>query len=353
MNSEARKTLALVGLGAIGRMHVERIQRSTAFELTALVDPTDAAQAFAHSHDIPWYRSHQDLLAAQHPDGVIVATPNRTHCTITLDFLHQHIPVLIEKPITDTLEDAWRIVHTEQETSTPVLVGHHRRHSAILREAKRMLQDGLLGEVVSATVMANFLKPDDYFDLAWHRQPGAGPVLINLIHDIDMLRMLLGEVTQVQAMKSHRIRYLEVEDTAGALMQFQSGAIATLVASDCTTSPWNWDLSAGEADHYPQQHENAHFICGTQASLTLPQLDLWQYRGPQKHWQAPLTQTRSILHRQDPYQAQLENFAAVIEGSAAPRCTGLDGLRTLQAALAVHEACATGSTVVIDHSPCQ
>lgn len=350
MRTDTRKTLALIGLGAIGTMHVERIRNSTAFTLTALVDPTDTAQAYAHDHDIPWYPNQQALLAKQHPDGVIIATPNRTHCTITLDFLHQNIPVLLEKPITDTLEDAWRIVHAERDSGTPVLIGHHRRHNPILLEARRILQCGALGQTVSATVLANFLKPDSYFDLAWHRQPGAGPVLINLIHDIDMLRVLLGEITSVQATKSNRVRGLDVEDTAGVLMRFQSGAIGTLVASDCTTSPWNWDLCAGEAAHYPQQRENTHFICGTEASLTLPGLDLWQYQGPKKDWHAPLTQTRSILHRHDPYQAQLMHFADVIERRVPSRCSSLDGLRTLQAALAVHEACSRGCAVELDPS---
>ncbi|MGB6007159.1 Gfo/Idh/MocA family protein [Castellaniella sp.] len=350
MSTHKRKSLALIGLGAIGIMHVERIRNGADFTLAALADPTDQAREFAQANSIRWYPGHRELLSAIHPDGAIIATPNRTHAAIALDFLAERIPILLEKPIADTLEDAWRIAHAEQQSGTPVLIGHHRRHNAILREAHRLLESGLIGQPVSATVMATFLKPAGYFDLAWHRQPGAGPVLINLIHDIDMLRLLLGEIASVQAMKSNRIRGLAVEDTAGVLMQFRSGAIGTLVTSDCATSPWNWDLSAGEASHYPQQRENTHFICGTEASLTLPGLDIWQYRERQKHWQAPLTQTRSILHRQDPYQAQLANFAAMIDGTAPSRCTSLDGLRTLQAALAIHESCATASTVALDHA---
>lgn len=350
MSPRKRKSLALIGLGAIGIMHAERIRDSTDFTLASLADPTDQARAFAQANGIRWYPGHRELLSATRPDGAIIATPNRTHAAIALDFLEERIPVLLEKPITDTVEDAWRIVHAERQSGTPVLIGHHRRHNPILREARRLLDSGLIGQPVSATVMASFLKPAGYFDLAWHRQPGAGPVLINLIHDIDMLRLLLGEIASVQAMRSNRIRGLEVEDTAGVLMQFQSGAIGTLVTSDCAASPWNWDLCAGEAIHYPQQRENTHFICGTQASLSLPGLDVWQYEGPQKHWQAPLTQTRSILHREDPYQAQLENFAGVIDGAAAPRCTSLDGLRTLQAALAVHESCAAARPVALDHA---
>ena len=76
--------------------------------------------------------------------------------------------------------------------------------------------------------MATWLKPDSYYEQAWRRQPGAGPVLINLIHDIDLLRFLIGEVDSVQAITSNAVRGFEVEDTAAVIMRFACGALATL-----------------------------------------------------------------------------------------------------------------------------
>jgi predicted dehydrogenase len=192
--------------------------------------------------------------------------------------------------------------------------------------------------------MCTWLKPKPYFELAWRRSKGGGPVLINLIHDIDMLRFLLGEVQTVQAMASNAMRGFDVEDTASASMRMENGALVSLIVTDAAVAPWNWDLGAGEAAHYPQQPADAHYISGTEGSLTLPHLRLWRYQGAQG-WHEPLMMSHTPLHRGDPYDAQLSHLREVAEGKAQPICSGVDGLRTLQAALAVLQAAESGLPV--------
>ena len=229
-------------------------------------------------------------------------------------------------------------------TGIPVLVGHHRRHNPINQRARALIAQGQLGRIVSATALATFLKPDPYFEVAWRRQAGGGPILINLIHDIDMLRFLLGEVTAVQAMDSHAVRGFEVEDTAAAVLRFASGALATVIVSDTTTSPWCWDMCAGEQVQYPRQNVASHQILGTHGALSLPDLGLWQYRG-ERNWHAEMSHEETRVHAADPYTRQLEHFAAVIADKAEPLCSALDGLRTLAATLAVHDAAVSGHTI--------
>jgi predicted dehydrogenase len=339
-----KKRFALAGAGAIGRMHVERARPHPDCEIVAIADPTPAAQAFARDNGVRWFDSIEPMLDAESPDGVIVATPNATHLEAGLACIRRKIPVLMEKPIADTLDEARQLVDAARDAKVPLLVGHHRRHSSILRSAKEIVETGRLGQAVSANAMATFYKPDPYFAMEWRRKRGGGPVLINLIHDIDMLRFLLGEVVQVQALTSNAVRGFEVEDTAAVLLRFANGALGTITVSDCAVSPWNWDLAAGEAAHYPRQHVNTHFICGTQASLTLPLLEVWDYRGA-KGWHDPLTVERSAPHSLDPYHEQLRHFAAVIDGSEAPVCTGDDAARTLAATLAVHASVEEGGPV--------
>jgi predicted dehydrogenase len=187
--------------------------------------------------------------------------------------------------------------------------------------------------------MAVFLKPASYFEADWRRQPGGGPVLINLIHDIDMLRFLVGEIHSVQAADSRTIRGFEVEDTAAAVLRFEGGALGTVLVSDTAASPWCWDFSAAEQGQYPRQDTPSHFIMGTQGSLSLPDLALWHYQG-ERHWHAELSREQTMVHAANPYERQLLHFAAVIAGEQAPLCTALDGLRTLQATLAILDAAA-------------
>jgi predicted dehydrogenase len=336
--------VAVLGAGAIGRMHIERLLAHDAVELAAIADPSEAARELAARVGVPWFADPLELLAGTRAQAVVVATPNATHADLGAACLARKLPVLMEKPIADTLANARRLCEAADATGVPVLVGHQRRHNPLLRRAREMVQAGVLGRPVSATVMATWLKPDSYFDMEWRRKAGGGPVLINMIHDIDLLRFLLGEVVSVQAQSSSGVRGFEVEDTASALLRFESGVLATLITSDAATAPWNWDLAAGEASHYAKQDVDSIFITGTDGSLTLPQLQVFRFR-ERRGWHEPLTQERTPLHRADPYVEQLRHLRAVAEGREAPVCSARDGLRTLEATLAVHEAAASGATV--------
>jgi len=336
--------LALVGAGVIGRTHIDRIQRDPQLRLAGIADPTPGGQALAASLGVPWAADHRRLLDDVRPQGAIVATPNATHVPVATDCLERGIPALVEKPVADSVADAQRLVEAEARCQTPVLVGHHRRHNPINRRAKALIAEGRLGRLVAATALALFLKPDAYFDVAWRRQAGGGPVLINLIHDIDMLRFLVGDIESVQAADSHAVRGFEVEDSAAAVLRFANGALGTITVSDAAASPWCWDFCAGEQVQYPRQEVQSHFIAGTHGSLSLPDLALWHYRG-ERSWHAELTREQTTVHQADPYARQLQHFADVISGRAAPLCSALDGLRTLQATLAVHEAAVSGQAV--------
>lgn len=344
----SRLPLAVIGAGLIGKTHIDRALRSASLQLVALADPTPAAAELARDSGVPCFADHRRMLAEIRPKAAVVATPSATHARITIDCLEAGAAVLVEKPIADTLEDGRRICAVSQATGLPVLVGHQRRHNPIMRKARAIVASGVLGRPVSATVMCTWLKPRDYFDVAWRRQPGGGPILINLIHDIDLMRYLYGEIESVQALASNAVRSFEVEDTAVVALRFRNGALGTVTVSDTAAAPWNWDLSAGEAERFPRQDIDAHFYSGTEGSLTLPRLQLWRYRADQgaaQGWHDPLTMERTAVHTGCPYTEELRHFAALVEGREAPVCSALDGFRTLEATLAVTEAAAAGRPV--------
>jgi len=344
--SATRMPIAIIGAGGIGRAHVERGMRSDAVTIAAIADPAAGVREFAASVGVAWYADHRAMLDAVRPACAIVATPNVQHVDIGLDCIAHGVALLVEKPIADSVAQARRLCDAAAARGVPLMVGHQRRHNPIIAAARRMLAAGVLGRPVSVTAMSTWFKPDAYFDTAWRREAGGGPVLINLIHDIDLLRFLLGEITCVQAVTSNFVRRHAVEDTAAVMLTFANGALGAISVSDSAVAPWNWDLAAGEAAHYPRQDVNSHYLCGTEASLTLPRLEVWRYRGA-RGWHEPLTAERTQVHTADPYAEQLRHLRAVVEGGVAPICSGQDGLRTLEATLAVHTAAASGRPVTL------
>ncbi len=338
--------VALIGAGLIGRAHVVGAAAAPGIRVTCIADPGPAGKALAGEYGLAWYPDHMTLLDRERPDAAVVATPNVLHVPVALDCIARSIPVLVEKPIADTVADARRLTGAAQAAGVPLMVGHHRRHNPIIRRAKRLISDGTLGTLVSATVMALLLKPDDYFNVTWRRQAGGGPVLINLIHEIDLLRHLCGEIASVQAITSNAVRGFAVEDTAAVVLRFVNGALGTISLSDTAVAPWSWDLSSGESVGFRGAPIESHFICGTQASVTLPQLNVWHYAG-KRGWDQPLDSRRIGIAPEYPYQEQMRHFAAVIRGEETPVVSGPDATRTLEATLAVHQAATTRQPVTL------
>lgn len=336
--------VAVIGSGLIGKMHIDRAIQHADVALVGIADPAPEAEQAARDANVPWFADYRRMIDVAKPRGVVVATPNVTHARIAIDCLEQGVAAIVEKPIADTLDEARRICDASDRTGLPILVGHHRRYNPIVRRAKEIMASGRLGRPVAATVMCTWLKPDDYFDASWRRQRGGGPNLINLIHDIDLLRFLFGEIESVQAIASSAVRGFEVEDTSAVVCRFRNGALGAITVSDTAAAPWNWDLAAGEADRFPRQDVNSHYLSGTLGSITLPRLEIWEYR-KQRGWHDPLTSERTAPHRGCPYIEQWRHFSALMRGEEPPVCSALDGLRTLEATLAVSAAAAAARPV--------
>ena len=268
------------------------------------------------------------------------------HVANGMECIEAGLPVLIEKPIADDLVGAEALVDSAERRGVPLLVGHHRRHDPMIQRAKEEIDSGRLGQIVSVHGMFWLIKPDDYFDVVWRREKGAGPILLNLIHDVDLLRYLCGEIVAVQAAQSNRVRNYAVEETAVIILYFYSGALGTVNVSDTIQAPWSWEFTAGENPAYSHTPETCYQIGGRQASLALPQLDLWHH--PSKaSWWAPLERERLSFVPQHPLGLQIANFCAVISDTAKPVVSGREGLNTLRVIDAIKRAAESGNLVSV------
>ncbi len=337
--------IALIGAGAIGQTHISTLNQLAGFSLVAVADPGPNAAQIADSLGVPWFANHNDMLDSIRPDGVIVATPNELHVDVSIDCLNRGIPVLLEKPVANTVSDALRLVEATEQTGVPVLVGHHRRHNPIIKAAKKLIDEGALGRPVMASVTCALMKPADYFQIPWHRAPGVGgPFLINLIHEIDLLRHLYGEIDCVAALKSCAVRGLDVEDSGGALLHFTNGAIASITISDTVAAPWSWDMTSGEVERFPAHDALSHYLCGTEGGISLPGLELWRHDGDIS-WTDKMTKVSGACQSGDPFPAQLQHFGDLIARTAEPVVSVREATRNLEIVMALHRATETGQTI--------
>ncbi len=332
--------IAVAGAGLIGRKHIEIVARHAT--LAGIVDPAPHAKEVAGEQGVVWSDDLARFLNDHRPDGVIVATPNRLHVSQGIVCIEAGIPALIEKPIADRSDDARRLVATAEAADVPLLIGHHRRHNPLIKAAKEAIQSGRLGDIIAVNAQFWLYKPDDYFETGWRTRKGAGPVFINLIHDVDLIRHLVGEIMAVQAMESRKARGHEVEDTAAILLEFANGALGTVAVSDAIVGPWSWEFTAAENPAYPHVTGACYTIGGSKASLSIPDMALWHHPGKRGWWE-PIKKTILPTEARDPLVAQFRHFLAVINGLAAPIVSGREGLRTLQVVEAIKAAAASGT----------
>ena len=340
--------IAVAGAGLIGRRHIELIRQSPECALAALADPLPQAAALAASLGVPAFAGLDELLRTARPDGVILATPNALHVPQALACVAHGVPTLVEKPVADRLGDALTLAGAAERAGVPILVGHHRRYSPILEAARSVIADDRLGRLVAVSGSATFYKPDAYFrDGPWRKAAGGGPILINMVHEVDTLRALLvdsaGEIVQVQALASNAARGFEVEDTAAIALRFAGGALGCFMLSDCAASPRSWEQTTGENRDYDHHcDEDCYVVAGTRGSLAVPTMRLREYEG-ERSWWAPMRSAHMPLREGDPLSRQLAHFCAVIRGDAAPRVTARDAARTLASTLAISEAARSGA----------
>ncbi|MDR5838734.1 Gfo/Idh/MocA family oxidoreductase [Caballeronia sp. LZ034LL] len=345
-----RTRIAVAGAGYIGLEHIRVLQESAACMLSAVVDPSDAALDVAVKAGVPRYTSLDELFERDRPDGVVLATPNRLHAEHALTCMRAGVPMLLEKPIASTVEEAEALVADADRFNATVLIGHHRAHSPIMARAKEIIDEGRLGALVTVMGSALFFKPDHYFDDApWRKEPGAGPILLNMIHEVHNLRMLCGDIVAVQAFSSNATRGFQVEDTVAVNLRFASGALGTFLLSDTAASARSWEQTSEENKAYPSYaDEDCYVIAGTFGSLSIPTMRLKTYgKAEDRSWWKPFDVSVAAMTRDDPLRHQMEHFGRVIRGEAKPIVTARDGLQNLRVTDAIVKAAQSGSVIDI------
>ena len=339
--------ISIVGTGLMGLQHIKAISKSKKANLHSIVDISDNAKKLSNKYKIPLYSDASSLLKSNQLDAVIVATPNQLHEKHTISFLKKKIPVLLEKPISDNIKSAKKIIISSKKNKTPLLIGYHRRHNAIVSKVKTIIRSGKLGNIVSANVLCWLYKHKEYFKETWRISRGGGPLGINLVHDIDMICYLLGSIRYVQAFTTNKTRKHKVEDTATVSLIFESGALCTLNISDTIVAPWSYELTAGENPAYPVTNQSAYMIGGTKGSIQFPNLKYWFYKKERSWWNKIFL--KSDINKKDDNTLvnQIDHFSDVVLKKVKPKVNGSDGLNSLKIFAAITKSAKTGKKIKI------
>jgi predicted dehydrogenase len=320
----AVKRILVVGGGLIGIRHVQSVLAHRNCELVGLADPDMSIVTDA--------RRYADMAAVdEHVDGAIIATPTHLHARHGIEAAERGWHVLIEKPVAGTMEDALSLELAVSRTKVGSLVGHHRRYHTSLQQLKELIAEGAIGSVVNASLIWAMRKPDEYYQGNW-RTAGGSPIMINLVHDIDVLRFVIGEISQTCSLGGIGLRGKDRIESGAIALAFENGATGTISFADTAPSPWGFEAGTGENPNIGTTEQDMMWITGTKGGISFPSMTLWQgTQWGQAAQQKPVGKAENV---KPPLDAQLDHFLQVIDG-AKPLIDVADATRTLQIALQI------------------
>lgn len=358
------KIAVIGGSGLIGKRHCDHIKKNESIALlVAIVDPSPAAVEIAKRHNVPLHATVDALLnSSEKPDAAIVCTPNHTHVPLCTQLAQAGVnAILCEKPISTTIASARRLLEVTEQCEVKLLVGHHRRFNPWMIACKDVVDSGVLGQITAVSGLWTTSKPRSYFEgpLSWRasKANGGGVILINFIHEIDLMHHLFGPVLRIHAEKTISRRGPEAldaaEEGAAITLRFESGIVGTFIVSDNVASPHSFEQGTGENPMLPRTDSDVYRIFGTKGTLSFPDMTLSTYEGEPSWEKEIMTKKVMVKDRKvAPFDAQLKHFAAVYRGEEKPSCSGQDGLRALMVCEAIRRAIgceAGGGTINVEN----
>jgi len=336
--------LAVIGTGLIGRKHIALIAQNPRASLVATVNPSGSTDDIPELAAVPNFATCTEMLATTRIGGAIVASPNETHADIATELIAAGIPVLVEKPISGDIAEGQRIISAADAHGVPVLMGHHRRYNPIIAEMRDFASRGELGSLVGFSAVWSVYKPDPYYGAAWRTGQTGGPIMINLIHEIDYLHAMFGRISAVGAMTAAKRRDHPGEEVVGVLLRFAQGAIGTIILSDSAASPWSWEQATGENDPaFPMNGRSPYRFLFERGAVEFPGMRIFRQDPPD--WSGGFEvedKARLDAPMREVFARQIDHFCDVATGKASPLVTARDGLEALNVAITIKKAIAAG-----------
>lgn len=294
--------VGVIGVGAMGQHHVRIYNEMANVDLVGISDVSESrVKELSSQYGVPGFNDHAALLK-QDLDAVSVAVPTTLHKQIGLDAIACGINILMEKPLSDTIENAKDLVNVACDAGVKLMVGHIERFNPAVMKLKHIMDSGLLGKIVSiSTRRVGPYNP---------RIRDVGVILDIGVHDIDIISYLYGkQVNEIYAVAGSNIR--SFEDHAAILLRFDhelSGIVET-----------NWLT--------PHKIRKLTAI-GSEGVAYLDYID----QTVELHDGEWIRQAK--VEKSEPLKNELEYFIKSISNGMDPHPSGSDGLHVLEVAKA-------------------
>ena len=346
---------ALIGCGRISPNHVmAAVNHHDDLDIVALCDVIaenieDKRKLITDGQNPRAYLDYQEMLRAEKPDLVAIATDSGKHFVIAMDCMEAGCHVIVEKPLALSMEDACKMVAKSEEKNVKLCACHQNRFNKAIQKIRSAQEAHQFGRMLYGTAHIRWNRNENYYKQAPWRGTWAcdgGALMNQCIHNIDLLRWMMGdEVDEVYAMTDRLMHpYIEAEDLGVALVKFKNGA---------------YGIIEGTTNIYPRNLEETLYLFGTEGTVkaggkSVNVIEEWSFRDDPDDSQY----VRANFHENPPnvygfgHTPLYGDMISAIRENRKPYVDGEAGLRAVEMVLAVYKSAATGQPVKFPLDKC-
>lgn len=349
---------AIIGCGKVGHFHANAYKKSENSTFCAVFDrDIHRAKAFAKQYNVRAYDNILQMIKHEEIDVVSICTPHPAHANAAVEAANAGCHILVEKPLASNLSDCDIILSAASENNIKVGTVCQRRFYNPCLRIKQAIDDGKLGRPVLGIVTMLGWRDQAYYESdpwrgTWEGEGGG--VLVNQApHQLDLLLWYMGDIDEVYGFwRNLNHPYIEVEDTAVAIIRFKNGGIGNVLVSNSQNPALYGKVHVhGEngASVGVQTDGGAMFIAGVSSITEPPYNDLWTISGENSllsNWQQ---QDRDLFNNQDSmyhyHQLQINDFLISIAENRPSLIDGLAGRKTVELIEAIYRSTESGMPI--------
>lgn len=349
---------AIIGCGKVGHFHARAYQQSENSLFCAVFDrDIRRAQEFASQYGVNAWDNISEMIKTEGIQVVSICTPHPAHAAVAVEAARAGCHILVEKPLASNLRDCDAILAAAKEHNVRVGTVCQRRFYRPCMRIKKAIEDGKLGRPVLGTVTMLGWRDKAYYDSdpwrgTWEGEGGG--VLVNQApHQLDLLLWYMGDIEEVYGFwRNLNHPYIEVEDTAVAVIKFKNGGIGQVLVSNAQNPALYGKVQVhgdNGASVGVQTDGGAMFIAGVSTITEPPYNDIWTVHGEAGNLEAWQREDRELFNSQDAmyyyHQRQIDDFLTAIAMNQPSLIDGLAGRKTVELIEAIYRSTETGLPV--------
>ncbi|MGF6907084.1 Gfo/Idh/MocA family protein [Fusobacterium sp. PH5-44] len=342
---------AIIGCGKVGDFHAKAYGRLDNSVFTAVCDKDiNRAKEFALKYGVKAYTDVTQMIKESEIDIVSICTPHPIHAKSAIEAANAGANLLVEKPLASNLEDCDEMIKAAEKNNVVIGTMVQRRFYRPCMRIKKAIEDGKIGKPILGTVTMLGWRDKNYYDSdswrgTWNGEGGG--VLVNQApHQLDLLLWYMGDIDEVYGIWSNLNHpYIEVEDTAVAVIKFKNGGIGNIVVSNSQNPALYGKVHIhGEngASIGVQTDGGAMFVAGVSTITEPPYNDLWTVQDEEKllkNWQdEDCNFFNSVDSMYYYHEEQIKDFLSAIIEKRKPLVDGYDGRKTVELFTAIYKS---------------